>query len=102
MCKYPFKILKSLLYKNKKKCWENFCEDCDDKRKNSFLGKKCSNCSKFYKSSEYVYKMKRNNFPDKCQKCTQEFRNQLRKDFYLKEDNFILDLNEEDFKNLKD
>jgi hypothetical protein len=82
LCKKPYQKKAIDLYELKKKCWEGFCDDCDYKRKNSFQGGKCSICFKFYKSSAFVYKMRRQSFPDKCQKCTQENRIHLRNEFY--------------------
>jgi hypothetical protein len=86
LCREPYMALATDIYKNKKKCWENFCDCCNDKRKKQFKGAKCSKCGNFYKSSAYVYKMKRTDFPDKCQKCTQESRNELRGEFYAHPD----------------
>jgi hypothetical protein len=82
LCREPYMALALDIYNNKKKCWENFCDGCNNKRKGSFKGASCSMCKKFFKSSAYVYKMKRTDFPDKCQKCTQENRNELRGEFY--------------------
>ena len=82
LCKDPYQTNALDAYNLKKKCWEGFCPACDEKRKKSFQGATCSICKKFFKSSAYVYKMKRNDFPDKCQKCTQEDRNKLRDDYY--------------------
>jgi hypothetical protein len=86
LCREPYMALAGDIYKNKKKCWENFCDSCNGKRKNSFKGATCTKCNTFFKSSAYVYKMKRTDFPDKCQKCTQETRNELRGEFYVHQD----------------
>jgi hypothetical protein len=82
LCKGAYQTNALDAYNLKKKCWEGFCNSCDEKRKKSFKGATCSLCQKFFKSSAYVYKMKRNEFPDKCQKCTQDDRNRLREDYY--------------------
>jgi hypothetical protein len=91
LCKKPYQKKAIDLYELKKKCWEGFCDNCDDNRKKNFQGGKCSICMKFFKSSAYVYKMRRQSFPDKCQKCTQDHRIKLRDDYYkdyIDEENF--------------
>lgn len=69
LCLKPFKIQAKKLYENKKKCWDSFCDSCDDKRKNSFVKAKCEKCNWIFVSSDYFYKIKREEFPKICQKC---------------------------------
>ena len=85
ICRDPYKANAINLYNNKKKCWENFCESCNTKRKNSFKGATCTLCKTFFKSSSYIYKMKRVSFPDKCMKCKQLDTNDMRKEYYNQE-----------------
>lgn len=66
----------------KKKSWECFCPDCDGKRKNSFKGEYCQRCKKFFKSSEYLAKMKRMPFPTECMRCRKETINEERENYY--------------------
>ncbi len=85
LCRDPYKAKALDLYQNKKKCWENFCDGCNTKRKNSFKGATCTTCNKFFKSSAYVFKMKRVSFPDKCMKCKQLNTNDMRNEHYNQE-----------------
>ena len=82
LCRKPFKKKAGEIFELKKKCWECFCESCDEKRKKSFKGAKCEKCGKFYMSSQYLFKMKRLPFPKKCMACIQETMNEERNKFY--------------------
>ena len=81
ICKVPFKANAFDLYDKKKKCWDAFCNDCDKKRKESFQGRKCVTCGGFFKSSAYIFKMRREEFPKACQKCKINERVAERKEF---------------------
>ena len=79
----------------KKKCWECFCSDCDNKRKKSFKNGNCAKCGKFFMSSEYFYKMKRIPFPKLCMKCKQEEISEQREKYYKE----FFEKNKEDVNN---
>lgn len=69
LCKNVCQIKAKELYDKKKKCWDTFCDPCDKKRKDTFKFKKCSKCHHGFKSSSYLFMMKREPFPSTCQKC---------------------------------
>ena len=81
ICKVPYKANAFDLYDKKKKCWDSFCNDCDKKRKESFKGAKCKDCGNFFKSSAFIYQMRREEFPKLCQKCNIDTRKTERQDF---------------------
>ena len=66
----------------KKKSWEYFCKNCDEERKKTFKGGYCKKCKGFFKSSDYLAKMKRIPFPTQCMKCRQETINEEREKYY--------------------
>eukprot|EP00340_Litonotus_pictus_P000201 CAMPEP_0170526782 /NCGR_PEP_ID=MMETSP0209-20121228/12182_1 /TAXON_ID=665100 ORGANISM="Litonotus pictus, Strain P1" /NCGR_SAMPLE_ID=MMETSP0209 /ASSEMBLY_ACC=CAM_ASM_000301 /LENGTH=594 /DNA_ID=CAMNT_0010816815 /DNA_START=1 /DNA_END=1785 /DNA_ORIENTATION=+ len=81
ICKNVFKIKAKDLYDKKKKCWDAFCGDCETKRKETFTFGRCKLCKGSFKSSAYLYMMKREPFPDACQKCKVDQRVEERKEF---------------------
>ena len=82
LCRKPFMMKSGIAFENRKKCWECFCNDCDEKRKKSFKNGNCEKCGKFFMSSEYLFLMKRIPFTKLCMKCRQEEINEEREKFY--------------------
>ena len=72
LCRKAFKINALKALDLRKKCWDPFCEECDGKRKESIKGLKCAKCGKNFMTSPYIWKMKRQPFPEMCQKCEQQ------------------------------
>lgn len=69
------------LYDKKKKCWDSFCDSCEQKRKATFTEGKCTNCHWKFKSSAYIYKMRRQEFPKTCSKCSKLNSDKSREEF---------------------
>jgi hypothetical protein len=88
ICRNPFKIKAKTVYENRKKCFDNICEECDAKRKASLKDGDCVVCGSHFKSCEFMYKIKRQQFPDKCMKCRSDTRTKMRNDI---EDNLEVD-----------
>ena len=84
LCRKPFKINVVKALDLRKKCWDPFCHECDEKRKKFYKHLKCVRCGNNYMSSPYIWLMKRQPFPKMCQKCKQEVKNQNRNKFYNK------------------
>ena len=84
LCRKPFKInvVKSLDLR--KKCWDPFCDECDEKRKKTYQSLKCIRCGCKYMTSSYIWLMKRQPFSKMCQKCKQQCKNKGRSKFYNK------------------
>ena len=71
-----------IAFENRKKCWECFCNDCDEKRKKSFKNGNCEKCGNSFTSSEYLFLMKRIPFTKLCMICRQEEINEEIEKFY--------------------
>ena len=84
LCRKPFKINVVKALDLRKKCWDPFCKECDEKRKKFYKHLKCARCGGNYMSSPYIWKMKRQPFPTMCQKCKQEVKNENRNKYYNK------------------
>ena len=59
LCLKPYKAKAKDLYDKKKKCWDAFCDSCDKKRKETFTDGKCEKCGWKFKSSAYLFMMRR-------------------------------------------
>ena len=81
LCLKPYKTKAKELYDKKKKCWDSFCDLCEVKRKETFTEGKCIKCHWKFKSSAYLFNMKREQFPKTCQKCKIDDRIVERKEF---------------------
>ena len=81
VCKEVFKAKAKDLFDKKKKCWDSFCESCDMKRKDTFTFAKCKKCGSGFKSSAFLFMMRREPFPKSCQKCKIDEGILERKDF---------------------
>lgn len=90
ICLKPYMASTKDLYDKKKKCWDSFCTQCELKRKSTFTEGKCVKCHWKFKSSAFIYQMRREEFPKTCQKCTTETRRSEIQDFQSK-----ISLNEE-------
>ena len=84
LCRKPFKMNVVKALDLRKKCWEPFCSECDGKRNKVLKPLKCARCGINYRTSEYIWKMKRLPFPKMCQKCEQEDNNENRNKYYNK------------------
>ena len=84
LCSKPFKIKAVKALDLRKKCWDPFCDECDEKRKKSYKTLKCARCQKDYVTSDYIWLMKRQPFPNMCQKCKQQLKIKGRERFYSK------------------
>ena len=84
LCRKPFKINVMKALDLRKKCWEPFCDECDGKRNKLLKPLKCERCGINYRTSQYIWKMKRLPFPKMCQKCEQEDKNENRNKYYNK------------------
>ena len=84
LCRKPFKINALKALDLRKKCWDPFCDECDGKRKKNLISLKCDKCGSNYRTSPYIWTMKRQPFPNMCQKCEQEDKNENRNKYYNK------------------
>ena len=66
ICKNPFQGSSKKFYELRKKCWDSFCDKCEYERKSSLKESKCVECKMSFKSSQYWFRMKRQNFPDRA------------------------------------
>ena len=84
LCNKPFKIKAVKALDLRKKCWDPFCDDCDEKRKKSYKTLKCVRCHKDFMTSDYIWLMKRQPLVEMCQKCKQQAKIKGRNKFYSK------------------
>ena len=84
LCSKPFKIKAVKALDLRKKCWDPFCNECDEKRKKSYKTLKCVRCHNDYMTSDYIWLMKRQPLPNMCQKCKQQLKIKGRNKFYGK------------------
>ena len=89
LCRKPFKMNVVKALDLRKKCWEPFCGECDIKRNKDLIPLKCARCGIKYRTSQYIWKMKRLPFPRMCQKCEQEENNEKRNKYYNKKNEII-------------
>ena len=73
LCRNCFQIKEGKAYETQSKGIELFCDNCENKRNNSFKTVKCERCHKEFKVSEYIAKMKRLSIPKKCYPCAVRF-----------------------------
>ena len=80
LCRKPYQIQAMQYYENRQKYPEMYCLDCKYEKNKTIKEGKCIDCGESFKSSEFWFKMKRTDFPVRCQKCRLENRNKLRKE----------------------
>ena len=80
LCRKTYRIGALQYYENRQKYPEMYCGLCKAEKNNSMKDGICIDCKATFRSSEYWFKMKRTDFPVRCQKCRLENRNRLRKE----------------------
>mmetsp|Transcript_41174 Transcript_41174/g.43066 ORF Transcript_41174/g.43066 Transcript_41174/m.43066 type:complete len:800 (-) Transcript_41174:61-2460(-) len=78
LCKEAFKISNYTLYDKKINCYETYCSSCTSQNRASRKVGVCEDCHGNFESSEYWFKMKRTDFPTRCQECRRKRRDKLR------------------------
>lgn len=80
LCRKAYKIGAWQYYENRQKYPEMYCSSCKIEKNCTIKEGVCVDCGAKFKSSEFWFKMKRTDFPVKCQNCRLINRNKLRKE----------------------
>jgi len=86
LCRLPMDITAGEAFKKRKVCEEIFCRVCIKGIKSTLKEEKCIDCNEIFKASEFGFKMKRTDFPQRCGICRLKHRNRLREELTEKKD----------------